>query len=169
MPETRTATVKLAQGTSFLATSGSGHTITIDNSRDHGGQDLGPTPMELLLLGLAGCTGMDVIAMLRKARQDVTDYEVHAEGERAETHPRVYTHIVVTHVVRGRNLNPRIIAHSVELSATRYCPASATLGAVARIEEVVRVIDEVTGAVSEERIQHAGGQPTPSPSGRRLG
>jgi putative redox protein len=152
MPEIRTATVKLGQGTTFAATSGSGHTITIDTSADHGGQNHGPTPMELLLLGLAGCTGMDVIAMLRKARQDVTDYEVHAEGERADTHPRVYTHIVVTHTVHGRNLDPRIIARSVELSATRYCPAAATLGAVARIEEVVRVIDEATGGVTEARI-----------------
>jgi putative redox protein len=166
MSEPRTATVKLADGTSFLATSGSGHTITIDNSPDHGGHNLGPTPMELLLLGLAGCTGMDVIAMLRKARQDVTDYEVRAEGERAEAHPRVYSHIVVTHIVRGRNLNPRIIAHAVELSATRYCPASATLGAVGRIEEVVRVVDEATGTETEERIQHADEQPThlPKPS-----
>ena len=152
MAETRTAILRLSDGLSFLATSGSGHTITLDSSSDHGGANQGPTPMELLLLGLGGCTGMDVIAMLRKARQDVTAYEVQVEGERADTHPRVYTHITVTHVVRGRQLNARIIRRSVELSATRYCPAAAMLGAVARIEEVVQVIDDVTGRVDEEGL-----------------
>ena len=152
MSEIRTATLRLSEGTSFLATSGSGHTIRLDTSTDHGGTNQGPTPMELLLLGLGGCTGMDVIAMLRKARQDVTSYEVLVEGERADTHPRVYTHITVTHVVRGRGLNFRIIRHAVELSATRYCPASAMLGAVAQIQEVVRVIEEETDSVTEERL-----------------
>jgi putative redox protein len=153
MAETRTAQITLAEGTSFQATSGSGHTILLDNAAEHGGQNLGPTPMELLLLGLGGCTGMDVIAMLHKQRQDVTAYQVQVVGERADTHPKVYTHIVVTHVVRGRNLNPRLIAHAVELSATKYCPASAMLGAVARIEEVVRITDEATGDVVEEAIK----------------
>lgn len=159
MSSTMSATVKLARGTSFVATSGSGHAMTLDTSVEHGGTDLGPSPMELLLLGLGGCTGMDVIAMLRKARQDVTDYEVQVQGERADTHPKVYTHIVVTHVVRGRNLSVRIISRAVELSATHYCPAAATLGALARLEEIVRVVDDATGEVVEERIGAAGTEP----------
>jgi putative redox protein len=142
MPTTRTATVKLVQGSSFAATSGSGHTLTIDTSAEHGGQSLGPTPMELLLLGLAGCVGMTVLDLLRRQRQNVTGYEVRAEGEQAETYPRVYTHIVVNHIIRGRNLNQQIVSRSVELAAARYCPASATLAAVGRIEEVVQVIEE---------------------------
>lgn len=152
MAEIRTATLKLAQATSFAATSGSGHTITLDTSADHGGTNLGPTPMELLLLGLGGCTGMTVIDLLRRAHQDVTAYEVQVEGEQADTHPRVYTRIVVTHIVRGLDLNFQAIRRSVELSATRYCPAAAMLGAVARLEEVVRVIDDETGRVTEEQI-----------------
>jgi putative redox protein len=142
MPEARTATVKLIQGSSFAATSGSGHTLTLDSSAGHGGQNLGPTPMELLLLGLAGCIGMTVLDLLRRQRQDVTGYEVRAEGEQAETHPRVFQHIVVTHVIRGRNLDQRIVSRSVELAAARYCPASATLAAVGRIEEIVQMIQE---------------------------
>lgn len=130
----------------FSASSGSGHTITLDAAPEVGGMERGPLPMELLLLGLGGCTSMDVISILRRMRQDVTGYEVVLKAERAPDHPRVFTRVLVEHVVRGRNLNADAVRRAVELSATRYCSASAMLGKVAQIEEAVRVVDESTGA-----------------------
>lgn len=138
------------QDMTFSATSSSGHTITLDAAPEVGGKEQGPRPMELLLLGLGGCTGMDVISILRKMRQDVTGYEVVLKAERASDHPKVFTRILVEHVVRGRNLNADAVRRAVELSATRYCSASAMLGKVAQIEEAVRVVDDATGAAEAE-------------------
>lgn len=137
-------TVEFVEGLTFSARSGSGHTLLLDSS-SNGEASRGPSPMELLLLGLGGCTGMDVIGILRKMRQDVTDYRVHVRGVRAETHPRVFTAITVEHVVRGRNLNPTFIKRAIGLSASRYCSASAMLARAARVEERYHVIDEATG------------------------
>ncbi len=137
----------------FTATSGSGHTIPLDAATEVGGQERGPRPMELLLLGLGGCTGMDVISILRKMHQDVTTYEVRVRGERAPDHPQVFTRIVVEHVVQGRGLNPESVRRAVELSATRYCSAAAMLGKVARIDESYRVVEETPGGESAPDVQ----------------
>ena len=142
---TMTATVELVDDMAFQAETGSGHSLVMDAAPEAGGGDCGPRPMELLLAGLGGCTGMDVISMLRKMRQDVTGYEVHLRGERASDHPKIFTSITVEHVVRGRGLNPESVRRAVELSATRYCSAAAMLGKVAHIEESYRIIDHATG------------------------
>jgi putative redox protein len=139
------ATVELLDGLAFRATPSSGHSIVLDGSSGAVGTNQGPTPMELLLLGLGGCTGVDVIGTLRKMRQDVAGYEVRVRGRRAEEHPRVFTEITVAHVVRGRSVNPNSVRRAIELSSTRYCSVSAMLGKVARIAESFRVIDEVSG------------------------
>ena len=138
--------VAWTEGMAFAATAGSGHTVSLDASTSDGGRNNGARPMELLLLGLGGCTGMDVISILRKKRQDVTGYNVQVSGERAEDHPMVFTRISVEHVVRGRSLSMEAVRRAVELSATRYCSAAAMFGKTARIEESYRVIDEATGA-----------------------
>jgi putative redox protein len=135
-------TVVWQEGMAFAATPGSGHAITLDAAVEDGGKDGGSRPMELLLLDLGGCTGMDVISILRKKRQDVTGYEVRVRGERASDYPMVFTHIVIEHVVRGRNLSAEAVRRAVELSATRYCSAAAMLGKVARIEESYRVVED---------------------------
>ncbi|MBI2760062.1 MAG: OsmC family protein [Chloroflexi bacterium] len=128
------ASVELQSGMTFLGATGSGHTLLLDSSIEHGGEGLAPTPMELVLLALAGCTGMDVIAMLRKMRQTVTGYEVRVTGdERATDHPRVYTAITVEHIVHGPALDDAAVARAVNLSSTRYCPVSAMLGETARV------------------------------------
>jgi putative redox protein len=101
----------------------------------------GATPMDALLAALVGCTAMDVASILRKKRQSATAYEVDVEGDRADEHPRVYTAIRVEHRVRGA-VEPEALRRSIELSATRYCPASAMLSAVARIEHRYRLVDE---------------------------
>jgi putative redox protein len=138
--------VQLVDGLTFRATSGSGHTIMLDSTPESGGRDVGASPMELLLLGLAGCTGMDVISILRKMRQEVSSYEVKVRGERQDDHPRVYTTIEVEHVVRGRNLSLESIRRAIELSSGTYCSAAAMLGKSATIKDYYLIVDEETGA-----------------------
>lgn len=145
MPSTHRVTVDLRGTMAFGAITDTGHEVIMDAAPEVGGNDAGPRPMELLLAGLGGCTGMDVISMLRKMRQDVTDYHIQISGEQAPEHPKVFTSIQVEHVVRGRALNAESVRRAVELSATRYCSAAAMLGRVARIEETYRVIDDGTG------------------------
>jgi putative redox protein len=142
----RVATVQLQNAMTFRATTASGHDLLMDSSPDVGGTESGARPMELLMAGLGGCTGMDVISILRKMRQDVSSYEVRVSGECAAEHPKIFNNILVEHVVRGRQLKVDSIKHAVELSATRYCPAAAMLGHAARIEHTYRVIDEDTAA-----------------------
>lgn len=101
----------------------------------------GPSPIDALLSALAGCTGMDVASILRKKRQAASAYEIEIDGDRAEEHPRVFTAIRVEHRVRGA-VEPEALRRSVELSATRYCPVSAMLSAVARVEHRYRLVDD---------------------------
>lgn len=101
----------------------------------------GPTPVESLLASLAGCTAMDVASILLKKRQDATAYEIEVDSDRGDEHPRVFTAIRVEHRVRGA-VDPEALRRSIELSATRYCPVSAMLSAVARVEHSYRLIDD---------------------------
>jgi putative redox protein len=145
MSTTLTGTVELVEGMTFRANTDSGHKIVLDAAPEHGGADRGPRPMELLVVGLAGCTAMDVIGILRKMRQDVTGYQVRVWAERAEEHPKVLTSIIIEHVLRGRAVNPEAVRKAVELSATRYCSVGAMLKQAAPIEERYRIVDESTG------------------------
>ena len=129
----------------FQATTGSGHTLVLDAAPAVGGAERGSRPMELLLVGLGGCTGMDVISILRKMRQEVTGYTIRVTGDRASEHPKVFTTISIEHVVRGRGLSLEAVRRAVELSATRYCSAAAMLGRVAHIQETYRVVDDASG------------------------
>jgi putative redox protein len=101
----------------------------------------GPTPVDVLLASLAGCTAMDVVSILRKKRQSATSYEIEVRGDRSEEHPRVFTSIRVDHRVRG-GVEPEALRRSIELSATTYCPVSAMLSAVARIEHRYHLVDD---------------------------
>jgi putative redox protein len=132
----------LVDGMHFEAETGSGHTVHMDASPESGGENLGARPMELLLVGLGGCTAVDVIAMMRKARQEVTGYDIRVTGERAKEHPRVYTSIHIEHVIRGRGISEDALKRAVHLSDTRYCSASAMLGAVAKLTTSYRIIEE---------------------------
>jgi putative redox protein len=148
MTDIYSATATLDEGMSFRGRTGSGFELMLDSTADAGGQGRGPCPMELVLVSLAGCTGMDVIAMLRKMRQEVTGYEVRVRGdERAPEYPKVYTKITVEHIVRGRDLVETSVARAVELSATRYCPVSAMLGETATVIHTYRIeqIEPVAG------------------------
>jgi putative redox protein len=143
MGESMSASAVLLDGMTFRGSAGSGHELLMDSSPETGGANHGFRPVELLIVGLAGCTGMDVISILRKMRQDVTAYEVKVAGERQDAHPRIFTSIVVTHVVTGRGLNPDNVARAVELSATRYCPASATISKATPIEHKYEIVEAV--------------------------
>jgi len=105
-------------------------------------EETGLRPMQLLLVGLCGCTGMDVISIMRKKRQPFTGLQVQATAERAEEHPRVYTHIHLEFVVMGEGVDPAALERSIELSQTKYCPASAMLGEVAEITTSYRIVKE---------------------------
>jgi putative redox protein len=139
MPE---AKVTLVEGMKFRGESGSGHTVTIDAAPDFGGTDGGVRPMEMLLMALAGCTAMDVISILRKKRQDVTDYEVRVSGDRAAEEPRVFKDILVEHVVRGREVSPAAVERAVELSTTKYCSVIGMLGKTANVRTSFRIIED---------------------------
>jgi putative redox protein len=121
------AKVSWAGGVSFKAESGTGHTVTLDGPPNLGGENLGARPMELLLMGLGGCTAFDVMTILKKARQDVTDCVVQLSAERADAIPSVFTKIHLHFVVTGRNLKEKHVARAIQLSAEEYCSASIML------------------------------------------
>jgi putative redox protein len=122
------ATVKWVDGAAFVGESGSGHAMIIDGPPDHGGRNIGMRPMEMLLIGVGGCSAVDVIGILQKARQDVIDCEVQLEAERADAVPAVFTKIHLRFVVTGRNLKESHVKRAVDLSADKYCSASIMLG-----------------------------------------
>lgn len=121
------ATINWAGEASFKATSGSGHTVQMDGPPDHGGRDLGPRPMEMLLMGLGGCSAFDVMSILQKSRQDVTDCQAELEAERADAVPAVFTRIHLHFTVTGRGLKENLVKRAVSLSAEKYCSASIML------------------------------------------
>lgn len=112
----------------FLAESGSGHALMMDGPPEHGGRNLAPRPMEMLLMGLGGCSNFDVVSILKKARQPVEGCEAYLEAERAEEDPKVFTKIHLHFVVSGRGLKEPQVKRAVELSAEKYCSASIMLG-----------------------------------------
>ncbi|MEE4278269.1 MAG: OsmC family protein [Halieaceae bacterium] len=123
------ATVKWMDGAMFVGESGSGHSVVMDGPEDLGGRNLGPRPMEMLLLGTGGCAMYDVLSVLRKARQQVRDCRVEIQAERADAVPAVFTKINLHFVVTGSGIKENLVRRAVELSAEKYCSASIMLGA----------------------------------------
>ena len=126
---------------SFAGQSGSGHSVIMDGAPESGGQNLGVRPMEMLLIGLGGCTAFDVIGILRKGRQNVEDCVVEMEARRAEDLPKVFTHIHAHFVVTGRDLDRSKVARAIQLSAEKYCSASAMLGKTAEITHDFEIVE----------------------------
>ncbi|MCS9380636.1 OsmC family protein [Pseudomonas aeruginosa] len=122
------ARIQWAGEAMFLGESGSGHVVVMDGPPDHGGRNLGVRPMEMVLIGLGGCTNFDVVSILKKARQPVESCEAFHEAERADEEPKVFTKIHVHFVVKGRGLKETQVKRAVELSAEKYCSASIMLG-----------------------------------------
>jgi putative redox protein len=125
----------------FEGVASKGLTIPLNSLAAADKDESGFSPMELLLVGLAGCTAMDVISILEKKRQEVTSFDVRVQAERATEHPRVFTSIVLEYVVTGHQIDRAAVERSVELSATKYCSASAMLGKVVPIEHKITIVE----------------------------
>lgn len=136
------ARIKWVQDATFLGESGSGHAVVMDGPPEHGGRDLGVRPMEMLLLGMGGCTAFDVVHILKKSRQPITDCVAEIQAQRAEEDPKVYTAIHVHFIVTGRKLDEKRVARAVKLSAEKYCSASIMLGKTAVITHDFEIRDE---------------------------
>lgn len=127
------ARIKWVENVSFIAESGSGHAILMDGAPEGGGRNMGPRPMEVLLMGTGGCTAYDVVHILRKSRAPVTDCVIEIDAERAEEDPKVFTKIHFHFIVTGNGLKPAQVERAVQLSAEKYCSASIMLGKTAAI------------------------------------
>ncbi|MDQ5845242.1 MAG: OsmC family protein [Acidobacteriota bacterium] len=136
--EVSKAVIHLAGSDLFVGITPSNHAIAIDT--DHL-RHSAPTPMELLLLALGSCTGVDVISILRKKRQDVTEYRIEVRGQRREEHPRSYNRMEVHHVVTGRRISGQSVAQAIELSDQKYCSVAATLRPTAEIVSSFEIIE----------------------------
>ena len=141
MAKTMTARSRLTTGMRFEAEAGSGHHVILDAAEQVGGHNEGFRPMELLLVGLAGCSGMDVLSLLRKQHQQVTDYEVRVTGVRATEHPKVFVEIAVEHIVTGYHIQPEAVARAIQLSKEMYCGAGAMLGKVAHLTHTYQLVE----------------------------
>ena len=121
------ATIKWLDGVSFEGVSESGHSVVMDGAPESGGKNLGMRPMEMLLLGLGGCTSYDVVTILKKSRQDVKDCSAEITAERAENIPKVFTKIHIHFILEGNDLDVSVVERAINLSATKYCSASIML------------------------------------------
>jgi len=135
------ATATLVDGMQFVVETGSGHSFTIDSLTEVGGNDTGPRPFELLAAGLAGCTGMDVISILRTMRQKPTGLKVRVTGERAEEHPKKFMSIHIEYTIIGFDLAEDRVARAIELSETKYCPAMSSLRPGAPITSSYKILE----------------------------
>lgn len=133
--------VKWLDNMSFVGESPSGHSVVMDGPPEAGGRNLGVRPMEMLLLGLGGCSSFDIVSMLKKGKQDLVDCEVEISAERADSEPKVFTKIHLHFVISGNNLSDKRVARAVELSAEKYCSASIMLGKTADVTHDFEVIE----------------------------
>ena len=127
------------EGMSFTAESGSGHLVAMDGSPDGGGRNLAPRPMEMVLIGAAGCTAYDVVLILKRGRHDVRGCDVNVHAERAATDPKVFTDILLRYRVRGHGLDTNAVERAVTLSHEKYCSATAMLGKTAAIRHELTI------------------------------
>ena len=133
--------VNWVDGLLMVGKSDSGHTITMDGPPESGGENLGVRPMEMLLLGVAGCTMIDVVTTLKKMRQDLSHCETKINAERATDHPKVFTNIHIQFIVKGKDLDSKKVDKAITLSAEKYCSASIMLGEIATITHDFEVVE----------------------------
>jgi len=130
------ARIKWLDGRAFVGESGSGHAVVMDGAPEAGGRNLGPRPMEMLLLGLGSCTAFDVVMILEKGREKVTSCEVELDAERAPEEPKVFTHVKLNFRLKGKNLKPSAVERAIKLSEEKYCSATAMFRYTAKMETV---------------------------------
>ena len=136
------ATVKWLDHMSFVGESGSGHSVVMDGPPDVGGRNMGVRPMEMVLLGLGGCTAFDLVMILQRQRQAISDCQVEVEAERAAEAPKVFTRIHVHYIVKGTGLDPEKVERAVELTAKKYCSVSIMLSATAEISHDFEILED---------------------------
>lgn len=127
------AKVKWVDGLQFVGESGTGHAIVMDADLDVGGSNTGMRPMEMLLVSLGGCSGMDVASILTKKKQNVTDISINIKGQKADTYPKKFTDIEIEFIISGKNLSEEDVKKAIDLSMEKYCSVKATLEGVAKI------------------------------------
>jgi len=130
------AQLKWTEGMQFIARAGKGPAVVLDSS--DGGS--GPSPMEMVLIGVAGCSAIDVIMIMEKKRAQVTDFQINITGERTEEYPKRYTDIQIEFVLNGKDIKPKAVEQAIQLSETKYCGAMASLNAT--FETIYRIVDE---------------------------
>jgi putative redox protein len=143
------ARVQWLDGRAFVGESGSGHAVVMDGAPEAGGRNIGVRPMEMLLLGLGGCTAFDVVMILEKGRHRITGCDVTLEAERATEDPKVFTHVKLRYRLTGHALNPAAVERAIALSMEKYCSATAMFAKMAKIDHSF-TIEEAAGAVSQE-------------------
>ncbi len=136
------AKVTLVDGMQFKGTATSGHTLVMDAEEDAGGKNKGFRPMELLLVGFGGCSGMDVISILRKKRQNVSGLEINVKGEKTEDYPKIYKEVHIEYIVKGKGVEKPAVERAIELSLTKYCSVGATLAKAGKITHSYRIVEE---------------------------
>lgn len=136
------AKVKYVDGLQFVGEAPSGHALLMDADTAVGGRNTAVRPTELLLIGLGGCSGMDVVSVLKKKKQDVRGLEINLKGTKAEEYPQKFTDITIEFVVRGRNVSEEAVKRAVELSMNKYCSVKATLEGCAKINFSYKIIEE---------------------------
>jgi len=139
------ARVQWLDGRAFVGETGSGHAVVMDGSAEAGGRNIGIRPMEMMLLGLGGCTAFDIVMILERMREKVTGLDIALEGERASEDPKVYTHVKLIYKVTGYKLKPANVERAVNLSAEKYCSASAMFAHTAKIEHRFEIIEAGEG------------------------
>lgn len=136
------AKVTYIGGLQFVGVATSGHAIVMDGDIEVGGKNTGSRPVELLLMGIGGCSGMDIVSILKKKKQEVRGLEINVKGQKAENHPKKFTDINIEFVVRGRNIAEDAVKKAVELSMEKYCSVKATLEGSAKITYNYRIVEE---------------------------
>jgi len=133
--------LKWAGNAAFIGRASTGHTIVMDGPEEGGGRNLGPRPMEMLILGMGACSTYDVVSIIKKSRQEITDCELKITSQRADSDPKVFTDIQLHFIVSGYNLKKKQVERAIKLSAEKYCSASIMLGATANITHDFEIIN----------------------------
>ncbi len=136
------AKVNLVKGMQFVGKATSGHTLTMDADNESGGTNAGFRPMELLLVGFGGCSGMDVISILRKKRQQVAGLEINVKGEKTDSYPKIYKEVHIEYVVKGKSVEKEAVERAIALSLEKYCSVGATLAKAGTITHSYRIVEE---------------------------
>jgi putative redox protein len=136
------AKVTYINGMQFVGEADSGHAIIMDGPPETGGKNTGLRPTELLLIGTGGCSGMDVVSILKKKKQNVTGVEINIDGQKSEDYPQKFTEIKIEFIIKGRNISEEAVKRAIQLSMDKYCSVKATLEGSAKIDYTYKIIEE---------------------------